>query len=105
MASSELQIILAGLFCLKIFVANIHSKPYCADYSASALEARMQKIQHWLHLFLALALLSCGEKSNDARPNTMNTAPASLGTDIAKLAAQFATDSAKTRLVLILSPT
>ncbi|MCG3120820.1 MAG: hypothetical protein ALAOOOJD_03709 [bacterium] len=65
----------------------------------------MQKIQPWVYLFLALAFLNCGEKAKEADKHTTSAAPANLSGDIATLAGQFEADSAKTRLVLLLSPT
>jgi hypothetical protein len=58
----------------------------------------MQKAQPWIYFVLALALLNCSQKPQG---NTAST----LSGDVAKLAEQFEADSAKARLLLLLSPT
>lgn len=62
----------------------------------------MRKIRFGLYLFLTAALLSCSGK-----PDATNNGAAGLifDGDGVKLAAQFDADSAKTRLVILLSPT
>jgi len=65
----------------------------------------MQKTQRWFWLFLILTPLSCGEKPQNPRDNATNLAASNLSSDIARFAGQFAADSAKTRLVILLSPT
>ncbi len=60
----------------------------------------MRTTRRWVYLFLVLALFGCREKQQNAPSN----ATANLSSDLAKLAEQFEADSAKVRLVLLLSP-
>jgi len=63
----------------------------------------MRKIQRWVYLVLAVWLCQCGEKPQTARNSA--AVAANLSSDVAHFAERFAADSARTRLVILLSPT
>jgi len=65
----------------------------------------MPKIRHGIFFLLSLALLSCGEKPQNHNAGTPKTAAADLSSDVAQMAENFLADSARTRLVILLSPT
>jgi hypothetical protein len=68
----------------------------------------MQRCARWLCLFLLFVLLGCGDNSNKTQqPQQRNDVPAvqNLERGYSALVAQFNADSAKVRMLLILSPT
>jgi hypothetical protein len=61
----------------------------------------------WLCLFLLFVLLGCGENSPKRQPPPRNNVSTvqNLERDYSALVAQFNADSAKVRMLMMLSPT